>query len=119
MIITIDGPAGAGKTTIARALARRLGFRFLAVEPRLRGLGLDSEAVRLVENDAAKRGLAHRFWACVRHEDGLAFYFWLRLGYRPARLDEFAWPEDGPSDIIVLIRTSEDRGPTTWKLEPM
>ena len=29
MIITIDGPAGAGKSSVARALARRLGFRFL------------------------------------------------------------------------------------------
>jgi cytidylate kinase len=29
MIVTIDGPAGAGKSTVARALAKRLGFRFL------------------------------------------------------------------------------------------
>ncbi len=29
MIITIDGPAGAGKSSAARALAVRLGFRFL------------------------------------------------------------------------------------------
>jgi cytidylate kinase len=29
MIVTIDGPAGAGKSTVARALARRLGFDFL------------------------------------------------------------------------------------------
>ena len=29
MIITIDGPAGAGKSTAARALSRKLGFRFL------------------------------------------------------------------------------------------
>jgi cytidylate kinase len=29
MIITIDGPAGAGKTSVARALAERLGYRFL------------------------------------------------------------------------------------------
>jgi len=29
MIVTIDGPAGAGKSTIARTLAGRLGFRFL------------------------------------------------------------------------------------------
>lgn len=29
MIVTIDGPAGSGKSTTAKALARRLGFRFL------------------------------------------------------------------------------------------
>ena len=29
MIVTIDGPAGAGKSSVARALAERLGFRFL------------------------------------------------------------------------------------------
>src|SRR5258708_13016452 len=29
MIITIDGPAGAGKSSAARELARRLGFEFL------------------------------------------------------------------------------------------
>lgn len=29
MIVTIDGPAGAGKSTVARRLARRLDFRFL------------------------------------------------------------------------------------------
>lgn len=29
MIVAIDGPAGAGKSTVARALADRLGFRYL------------------------------------------------------------------------------------------
>ena len=29
MIVTIDGPAGAGKSSVARRLAERLGFRFL------------------------------------------------------------------------------------------
>ncbi len=29
MIVTIDGPAGAGKSSAAKGLARRLGFRFL------------------------------------------------------------------------------------------
>ena len=29
MIITIDGPAGAGKSTVSRALATRLGYRYL------------------------------------------------------------------------------------------
>src|SRR5438094_10280454 len=29
MIVAIDGPAGAGKSTVARALAERLDFRYL------------------------------------------------------------------------------------------
>jgi cytidylate kinase len=29
MIVAIDGPAGAGKSTVARRLAQRLGFRYL------------------------------------------------------------------------------------------
>jgi len=29
MIVAIDGPAGAGKSTVARTLATRLGFRYL------------------------------------------------------------------------------------------
>jgi cytidylate kinase len=29
MIVAIDGPAGAGKSTVAKALAARLGFRYL------------------------------------------------------------------------------------------
>ena len=40
MIITIDGPAGAGKSTVARALARRLGFRYLDTGAMYRAVGL-------------------------------------------------------------------------------
>ena len=40
MVITIDGPAGAGKSTAARALARRLGFRFLDTGAMYRAVAL-------------------------------------------------------------------------------
>jgi len=38
MIVTIDGPAGAGKSSVARLLARRLGFDFLDTGAMYRGV---------------------------------------------------------------------------------
>lgn len=40
MIITIDGPAGAGKSSVAKMLARRLGFRFLDTGAMYRAVAL-------------------------------------------------------------------------------
>ncbi len=42
MIITIDGPAGAGKSTVARALAVRLGYRYLDTGAMYRAVALVS-----------------------------------------------------------------------------
>jgi cytidylate kinase len=38
VIVAIDGPAGAGKSTVARSLAQRLGFRYLDTGAMYRGL---------------------------------------------------------------------------------
>ena len=40
MIVAIDGPAGAGKSTVARAAARRLGFTYLDSGAMYRCVGL-------------------------------------------------------------------------------
>lgn len=56
MIVTIDGPAGAGKSTVARALARRLGFRFLDTGAMYRAVAL--AAVRRRIDWADKESLA-------------------------------------------------------------
>ncbi|HEY7003776.1 MAG TPA: (d)CMP kinase [Gaiellaceae bacterium] len=53
MIVAIDGPAGAGKSTVARSLATRLGFRYLdtgAMYRALTWLALE-EGVRLDDGD--------------------------------------------------------------------
>jgi cytidylate kinase len=39
LIITIDGPAGSGKSTVARELARRLGYRYLNTGAMYRAVG--------------------------------------------------------------------------------
>ena len=53
MIVTIDGPAGAGKSTVARALARRLGFRFLDTGAMYRAVALAAVEGNLDWNDPA------------------------------------------------------------------
>lgn len=40
MIVTIDGPAGAGKSSVSRELAQRLGFRFLDTGAMYRAVAL-------------------------------------------------------------------------------
>lgn len=42
MIITIDGPAGAGKSTVAKGLAKRLGFSFLDTGAMYRAVTLEA-----------------------------------------------------------------------------
>jgi len=60
-VITIDGPAGAGKSTAARALARRLGFRLLDTGAMYRALAwVVGEAGLAPEDTPALRALLDR-----------------------------------------------------------
>jgi cytidylate kinase len=53
MIVTIDGPAGAGKSSAARGLARRLGFRFLDTGAMYRAVTLAAREQGLDLTDSA------------------------------------------------------------------
>jgi CMP/dCMP kinase len=55
MLIAIDGPAGAGKSTVARALARELGFAYLDSGALYRCVGLLALASPEVEPAALAR----------------------------------------------------------------
>jgi cytidylate kinase len=54
MIIAIDGPAGAGKSTVARALAARLGFAYLDTGALYRATALIAEELGVPPQDVAR-----------------------------------------------------------------
>ena len=76
LLITIDGPAGAGKTTVSRALADRLGYRYIDTGALYRAVAL---AVKTragnPENDAElKRFCSELELAFVQKEAGLCLF---------------------------------------------
>jgi RimJ/RimL family protein N-acetyltransferase len=77
-----------------------LEFRFVALAAGHRGWGYGSEAVRIVE----EYGLASRFAADVSAANGLSLYFWLRMGYRPARPGEVPWRKDNAPGVMTMLR---------------
>ncbi len=86
MIVTIDGPAGAGKSSIARRLAERLEFQFLDTGAMYRAVALAALRANLGDGDADKIArLASELSIDLRHERTLL----------------------GGEDVSAAIRTSE------------
>jgi len=76
MVITIDGPAGAGKTTVSRRLADRLGYRYIDTGALYRGVALAARKAGVSVDDdtgleALCAGLRLRF---VRSAAGCRLY---------------------------------------------
>ncbi len=58
LLITIDGPAGAGKTTVSRVLADRLGYRYVDTGALYRGVAYAARRRGIAaEDDAGLSGL--------------------------------------------------------------
>src|SRR5688572_17912156 len=93
MIVTLDGPAGAGKSTVARALAERLGFRFLDTGAMYRAVALAG----------AKRGLD---WALPQLLVELTGKIAIEFRGQRVFLDG--------EDVTEAIRTSEVTGLTHY-----
>jgi len=58
-VIAIDGPAGAGKSTVARALAARLGLEYLDTGAMYRAVTFAAMRLGILDDDDAVTRLAH------------------------------------------------------------
>jgi cytidylate kinase len=87
MIVAIDGPAGAGKSTVARRLAERLGFRYLDT------------------------GAMYRALTWLARQRGIALAHGEELGElaadNPVSFDERGRVSIADTDVTSLIRRAE------------
>ena len=90
MIVAIDGPAGAGKSTVARLLAERLGFRYLDTGAMYR----------------AVTWLAGRSGVALDEPEALAAL----ARAHPVRFDEEDRVFIDDEDVTAVIRSSEIDG---------
>ena len=90
LLITIDGPAGAGKTTVSRTLADRLGYRYIDTGALYRGVAYEVKNQGVdPENETELTDLCRRLQLSFKTEEtGLRLY-------------------SGQSDISDRIRTTE------------
>lgn len=53
LLITIDGPAGAGKTTVSRMLSERLGYKYIDTGALYRGVAMEAKKAGISHDDDA------------------------------------------------------------------
>ena len=94
IVITIDGPAGAGKSTVAAELARRLGFTLVDTGALYRGLAwaVQEAGVALEDGPALRRAAGPDERAARRRA---------RPRGRPGRQRGDPHPRDQPAHVAV------------------
>jgi cytidylate kinase len=99
MVIAIDGPAGAGKSTVAREVARRLGYRYLDTGAMYRAVALAALDTGTDLDDA--RSLAGLGGLATRMTDDPR----LRTPAVDARVSQVA----GHADVRAAMREAQRR----------
>jgi cytidylate kinase len=103
MVIAIDGPAGAGKSTIAQLLADRIGFTYINSGNLYRAitLGCLRNGVRIAE-DNAESCIAYARSAGIEYRDGQVYLNGENVGPL-LHTDEIDW-KCAPLSGIVAVR---------------
>ena len=81
----------------------QLAVRWIELDEGRRRWGLGMDAVRLMEAEASRRWGVREARAEVPISVGLALYFWLRLGYRPAE------PVRDELDTMSMVRDLKEQ----------
>ena len=90
LVITIDGPSGAGKTTVSKKLAAKIGYRYIDTGALYRGIALITSEMGIKEDDESAMAEA-----CESVD--------LRFALEEGELKLLS----GSRDISELIRTPE------------
>ena len=73
IVVTIDGPAGAGKSTVAKALARALGWRYLDTGALYRAVALTAAERGIGTEDAQALGSLTQALSITQDTEGRTF----------------------------------------------
>jgi cytidylate kinase len=76
LVITIDGPAGAGKTTVSKALAEKLQYKYIDTGALYRGVAFEARAKGISPDDEQQLALLCRDLSLkfVRNDKGVCLY---------------------------------------------
>jgi CMP/dCMP kinase len=106
MIVAIDGPAGAGKSTVARRLAERLGFRYLDTGAMYRALTWLAMRDAIPLDQGRRLGELARDYPVTLDEDGRVSIAGKDVtdAIRQARIDRLVPVVARHNDVRVVMR---------------
>jgi cytidylate kinase len=106
MIVAIDGPAGAGKSTVARRLAERLGFRYLDTGAMYRALTWLAMREAIPLDQGRRLGELARDYPVTLDEDGRVSIAGKDVtdAIRQARIDRLVPVVARHNDVRVVMR---------------
>jgi CMP/dCMP kinase len=106
MIVAIDGPAGAGKSTVARRLAERLGFRYLDTGAMYRALTWLAMRDAIPLDQGRRLGDLARDYPVTLDEDGRVSIAGKDVtdAIRQARIDRLVPVVARHNDVRVVMR---------------